>query len=375
VFNFFKRKKQEETEVQQRTQEALEKTRSTGGGFLSRLFELDDITDDFWKQLKENLIQSDLGYDLTKKLIEQSQRRTLEEDTTRSKEVERIFRSEMINTLIEAQNKAQANVTAVSQKMAQQKVRERENAEVERRRREKELSRQNRNRGITTPSAPPIAQIIPTASTGEQGEKRPYVILIVGVNGAGKTTSIAKLSTYYKNGGASVVLGAADTFRAGAIEQLKLWADRVGVPIITRQEGSDPRSVAFDTVKYANENGTDIVIVDTAGRLHNNYNLMEEMKGIERSIEKAQSGAPHEILLVMNAVHGQNGLSQAKLFSDAVGLDGIILSHLDGTGKGGIAFAIASELKIPVKFIGTGEKATDFAEFDPLAYVNALFER
>jgi len=372
VFNFFRRKKQEEAEIQERTREALEKTRTSGGGFLSRLFELDDITDQFWEDLKETLIKADLGYNLTEKLIQQSQKRTLDEDTTRSKDVERIFRGEMVRTLEEAQNKAQASVLANAEKEKQRREIERRNAEMERRRKDKV---QVKKGTFQSPDAPPAAAVIPSAGVGAQGEKRPYVIMVVGVNGSGKTTSIAKLAQYYRNGGGSVVLGAADTFRAGAIDQLKIWGGRVGVPVIAWAEGSDPASVAFDTVKYANDNGTDIVIIDTAGRLQTNFNLMEEMKRVERVIEKAQPGAPHEIVLVLDAVTGQNGLSQAKHFSNAVGIDGVILTKLDGTAKGGVAFAIANDMKIPIKYIGTGEKVGDFAEFEALAYVNALFEK
>ncbi len=218
------------------------------------------------------------------------------------------------------------------------------------------------------------APVIPKISSGE-GEKQPYVILVVGVNGSGKTTSIAKLTRYYQNGGASVVLGAADTFRAGAIDQLKLWSNRVNAPCVARDPGSDPAAVSFETVKYAQDHKLDIAIIDTAGRIQTNYNLMEEMKKIERTIDKAQSGAPNEVLLVLEAVTGQNGLSQAKNFTEAVGVDGIILTKLDGTAKGGVAFAIANDLKIPIKYIGTGEKPEDFAEFEPETYVNALFGR
>ena len=199
--------------------------------------------------------------------------------------------------------------------------------------------------------------------------------MVVGVNGGGKTTSIAKLTSYYSSGGAQVVLGAADTFRAGAVAQLKIWGERTGVPVIARGQDADPAAVAFDTVKYAQENQADIAIIDTSGRLQTNFNLIAEMKKIERTIEKAQAGAPNEILLVLDATTGQNGLSQAKHFTNAVGIDGIILTKLDGTAKGGIGFAIANELKIPLKYIGTGEKVEDFAEFEPEAYVNALFQR
>lgn len=395
MFKFFRRKKEEEQtpeevaqvkqEIAQQTEEGLEKARSGGGifGQIGKLFEVDDITDEFWEELEALLIQADLGYNLTEKLIERSQRRTLDENTKRSKEVERIFREEMINTLEEAQARAQQSVVAIHERIERDKQREIERQERERRKQQEKLERDrnkakfNNQRGqqFNTPTAQPTAQVIPTNTPTATGEKRPWIILVIGVNGTGKTTSIAKLSNYYKNAGASVVLGAADTFRAGAINQIKIWGERVGVPVIAREEGSDPSSVAFDTVKFANENQMDIAIIDTAGRIQTNFNLMEEMKKIERTIEKAQVGAPNEILMVLEAVTGQNGLSQAKTFADAVGIDGIILTKLDGTAKGGIAFAIANEMKIPIKYIGTGEKATNFAEFDPESYVNALFRR
>ncbi len=367
MFKFFRRNKESEQVIEEKTEQALEKSRSTGSVFgqIGKLFEVDDITDEFWERLEVLLLQADIGYNLTEKMIEQSQRRTLEENTRRSKDVERIFRQTMISVLQEAQTKAQASVDAIHRK-------EEQDREWERKRREKEEAKKNR----PTPQkgAPVIPSVIPK-NISPEGEKRPYVILVVGVNGSGKTTSIAKLARYYQNGGASVVLGAADTFRAGAIEQIKLWSNRVNVPCVARDPGSDPAAVSFDTVKFAREHRMDIAIIDTAGRIQTNYNLMEEMKKIERTIEKAQTGAPNEILLVLEAVTGQNGLSQAKNFTEAVGVDGIILTKLDGTAKGGVAFAIANDLKIPIKYIGTGEKMDDFAEFEPDAYVNALFKR
>ncbi len=364
MFKFFRRTKEEPQIIEEKTEQALEKSRSESGVFgqIGKLFEVDDITDEFWDSLEKLLLQADLGYGLTEKLIEASQRRTLDERTKRTKEVERIFRAEMVRTLTEVQEKALANVAALHQK-----------AEKEREWEQKQQQKQAQKPPKGQPPPPPAS--IPKVAPGEEGEKRPYVVMVVGVNGSGKTTSIAKLTAYYQSGGAKVVLGAADTFRAGAIDQLKLWGQRVDAPVIARGPGADPAAVAFDTVKHAQENQADIAIVDTAGRLQTNFNLMAEMKKIERTIEKAQAGAPNEILLVLDATTGQNGLSQAKHFTNGVGIDGIILTKLDGTAKGGIAFAIASEMKIPIKYIGTGEKAVDFAEFEPEAYVNALFRR
>jgi fused signal recognition particle receptor len=363
VFKFFRRNKESEQVIEQKTEQALEKTR-TGGVFeqIGKLFEVDDITDEFWDNLEKLLIQADIGYNLTEKMIEQSQRRTLDENTRRSKEVERIFRDTMVRVLDEAQNKAQASVDAIHKK-------EERDREWERKQREKEEAKKNRQKG-----GPVAAPVIPKNVTTD-GKKQPYVILVVGVNGSGKTTSIAKLARYYQNGGASVVLGAADTFRAGAIDQLRMWSNRVNVPLVAREEGSDPAAVAFDTVKFAQDHNIDVAIIDTAGRLQTNYNLMEEMKKIERIMEKAQPGTPNETLLVLEATVGQNGLSQAKNFTEAVGVDGIVLTKLDGTAKGGIAFAIANDLKIPIKYIGTGEKVDDFSEFEPMAYVSGLFAR
>lgn len=371
MFKFFRRNKEPEKVTEQKTEQALEKSRNESGifGQIGKLFEVDDITDEFWQNLEKLLLQADIGVNLTDKLIEASQRRTIDERTRRSKEVEQIFRSEMVRILQEVQSKAQANVEAIAEKEA----REREWQQKEKEKQKQKQAQQTATRQKGTPPPPPAA--LPKVAPGETGEKRPYVIMVVGVNGAGKTTNIAKLAAYYQSGGAKVVLGAADTFRAGAIEQIKIWGERIGAPVVTKPENSDPAAVAFDTVKYAQENEADIAIIDTSGRLQTNLNLIEEMKKIERTVERAQPGAPNEILLVLEANTGQNGISQAKHFTKAVGIDGIILTKLDGTAKGGVAFAIAHELKIPIKYIGTGEKVPDFAEFEPESYVNALFQR
>jgi fused signal recognition particle receptor len=200
----------------------------------------------------------------------------------------------------------------------------------------------------------------------------PKVILVIGVNGSGKTTSIAKLALKFKNEGNTVMLAAADTFRAAAIDQLQIWAQRVGVDIIAHQPGADPGAVVFDAMAAAKSRGTQVLIIDTAGRLHTKTNLMEELKKIKRITSKTDPSAPHEILLVLDATTGQNGLSQAKNFTEATGITGIVLSKLDGTSKGGIALAICDQLRIPVKYIGVGEHAEDITAFDAKAFVDAL---
>jgi fused signal recognition particle receptor len=204
---------------------------------------------------------------------------------------------------------------------------------------------------------------------------KPYVVMVVGINGVGKTTSIGKLAHQYIGAGKKVVIGAADTFRAAANEQLEIWAKRAGADIIQQSQGSDPAAVAFDAVKSASAKGADIVIIDTAGRLHTKVNLMEELKKIKRVVQRLDPASPHEVLLVIDASTGQNGVQQAKLFSAAVGVTGIILTKLDGTAKGGIVLAISKELKLPVKFIGVGEQIDDLQPFDKKAFVDALFEQ
>lgn len=202
---------------------------------------------------------------------------------------------------------------------------------------------------------------------------RPFVILMVGVNGVGKTTTIGKLASRYRSEGKSMLLAAGDTFRAAAIEQLEVWGERAGCPVIKHKEGSDPSAVIFDAIKAAQNRGTDVLIADTAGRLHTKVNLMEELKKVKRVVEKELPGAPHEILLVLDATTGQNAVSQAKLFKEAVDITGIVLTKLDGTAKGGVVVSIVDELRIPVKFIGIGEGVEDLRPFDPSEFVEALF--
>lgn len=204
---------------------------------------------------------------------------------------------------------------------------------------------------------------------------KPFAILIVGVNGAGKTTSIGKLAHRLKDNGLKVMLAAGDTFRAAAVEQLQIWGDRNGVPVIAQAAGTDPAAVAFDGIQAAKARGIDVLLTDTAGRLHTQSNLMEELKKVKRVMGRVDPQAPHEVLLVLDASQGQNALQQARLFHEALGVTGVVLTKLDGTAKGGIVLAIASELKLPIRFIGTGETAEDFDEFNADAFVDALLKR
>ena len=203
----------------------------------------------------------------------------------------------------------------------------------------------------------------------------PFAILVVGVNGAGKTTTIGKLARRLKDSGLKVILAAGDTFRAAAVEQLQVWGERNGVPVIAQAAGTDPAAVAFDGIQAAKARGMDVLLADTAGRLHTQSNLMEELKKVKRVMGRVDATAPHEVLLVLDASQGQNALQQARLFNEALGVTGVVLTKLDGTAKGGIVLAIASELKIPIRFIGTGETAEDFDEFDAEAFVDALLKR
>jgi fused signal recognition particle receptor len=200
------------------------------------------------------------------------------------------------------------------------------------------------------------------------------VVLVIGVNGVGKTTTIAKLAKYLRDEGRTPVLAAGDTFRAAAIDQLKIWGERTGVPVVAQRPGSDPSAVVFDGIGAARARGADLLIVDTAGRLHTKTNLMNELKKVRRVAENQLPGAPHETLLVLDAVTGQNGLLQAKTFTEAVGVTGLILAKLDSSAKGGVVFSIAQELRLPIKFVGTGEQLDDLAPFDPDEFVAALFQ-
>jgi fused signal recognition particle receptor len=203
----------------------------------------------------------------------------------------------------------------------------------------------------------------------------PFAVLVVGVNGAGKTTTIGKLARIIKAADMKVMLAAGDTFRAAAVEQLQVWGHRNDVPVIAQATGADPAAVAFDAMQSAQARRFDVLLTDTAGRLHTQSNLMDELKKVKRVMSRIDAAAPHEILLVLDASQGQNALQQAKLFNEALGVTGIVLTKLDGTAKGGIVFAIASELKLPIRYIGVGESVEDFAAFDAEAFVGALLQR
>ena len=242
-----------------------------------------------------------------------------------------------------------------------------------------QLRKKIKEKGITDPSLI-MGELKAIVSEMLQGDNelhagtKPSIILVIGVNGVGKTTTIGKLAARLKGEGKSVILGAADTFRAAAIEQLEVWADRAGVPLIKHQEGADPAAVVFDTIAAAKARGCDVIICDTAGRLHNKKNLMDELGKISRVIDRELPGCDRETLLVLDAATGQNAVNQAREFQSAAGITGIVLTKLDGTPKGGVVLPIMQDLGLPVKFIGVGEQVDDLQPFDPDAFANALFD-
>ena len=293
-----------------KTEQAVKRSKETWFSKITSLFDRPTIDKQSWEELEELLIAADAGVDTAAKLIQRVKDRVGKEKISDARQVRAALMQEMALML---------------------KVDGKE----------------------------------PTAAAS------PRVILVVGVNGSGKTTTIAKLGYGYGKEG-KVILAAADTFRAAAIEQLKWWGERIGAEVIAHQPGADPGAVVFDALQAAKTRGAQTVIVDTAGRLHTKFNLMEELKKIKRVVQRVDPSAPHEILLVLDATTGQNGLSQAKYFTETVGVNGIILTKLDGTAKGGIVLAICDQLKIPVRFIGTGETLDDLAPFDPQTFVEAL---
>jgi len=304
-----------------RLKEGLAKTRETLVAKVNRLvYAKGKIDDEFLTQLEEILITSDVGVDTSIKIIAGIKRSAKERKYETQEELNGLVRTEIANSLTK-----------------------------------------HTFNGNDPFEFPP--------------HTKPYVMMVVGVNGVGKTTTIGKLAHNYKSAGKHVLIGAADTFRAAANEQLEVWGKRAGVEIIQQLHGSDPASVAFDTVKAAQSRNADIVIIDTAGRLHTKTNLMEELKKIKRVITKVSAEAPHEVLLVLDATTGQNAVQQAKLFNEAVGLTGLIITKLDGTAKGGVIFAVSNALKVPVRFIGVGEKIDDLQPFDSDKFVEALFEK
>ena len=275
------------------------------------LFDRSSIGKEVWEELEEVLISADVGVATTEKLVNAVKQRSATEKADGSR-VRSLLQDEMIKIL------------AIEPRI-------------------------------------PATAITP-----------PEVILVVGVNGSGKTTSIAKLAYRLKKEGKSVLLAAADTFRAAAIDQLKKQGERAGVEVIAHQPGADPGAVVYDALQAAKSRGTDIVIIDTAGRLHTKFNLMEELKKVRRVAGKLDAAAPHQVILVLDATTGQNGLTQARYFTEAVGVTGVLLAKLDGTAKGGIVLAICDELKLPIQLIGIGEKLEDIVDFDAASFVEAL---
>jgi len=294
--------------------DSLERTRQGVLGRLSGLFRAEEpITDELWEELEEILILADVGMPTTMALVDRLRDQVLRDGIRSVPQAREALKQEMI-ALLDHQV----------------------------------LWRADEKRLLT-------------------------VILVVGANGSGKTTSIAKLARYYQGRGRRVMLCAADTFRAAAIDQLKIWGERVSAPVIAHQPGADAGAVVYDAIRASQSRGMDLLIIDTAGRLHTHYNLMQELAKVRRVAAKQVHRAPHETLLVLDATTGQNGLSQAQHFKEAVEVTGIVLAKLDGTAKGGVVFAIARELGLPIRFVGTGEGVEDLAEFDAQTFVESLF--
>ena len=291
--------------------EGLDRTRKSTFGRIATMFGATEIKADTWDELEELLIQADLGVETTMRLVKKLKTQTSELGLTKSSELQQVLHDELLSLL-------------------------------------------------KVPEQLPLDGISPA------------VILLVGVNGSGKTTTAAKLGKLYTQQGKKVLLGAADTFRAAAIDQLQVWADRLGLQVVAGQPESDSGAVAYDAVQAAIARKFDIVLIDTAGRLHTRYNLMEELKKVHRVVGKAMPGAPHAVLLVLDATTGQNALPQAKAFQEAVHVNGVILSKLDSSARGGMAFAIQQELDLPIYFAGLGEKPEDLTPFDPEAFVNNI---
>jgi fused signal recognition particle receptor len=324
LFDFFSKSKKETLDpVQKETlDQGLEKTKQT---FFSKITRLlvgkSSVDQDVLDNLEELLITADVGVETTLKIIERIETRVSKDRVINSEELNQILREEII-ALLE------------------------ENA----------------------------ANFEGQLKVDKPTDGNPYVLMVVGVNGVGKTTTIGKLAYQMKQAGLKVVLGASDTFRAAAVDQLIIWAERVGVPIVQQGMGADPASVAFDALQSAKAQGADVVIIDTAGRLHNKVNLMQELSKIKRVMDKVVPNAPHEILLVLDGSTGQNAYEQAKQFAQATDINALAVTKLDGTAKGGVVIGISDQMKIPVKYIGVGEKMQDLQLFDRKAFVETLFK-
>ncbi|MCK9255245.1 MAG: signal recognition particle-docking protein FtsY [Bacteroidales bacterium] len=308
-------------EKKENLDQGLEKTRNSILGKLNRLiFSKSKINSEVLDELEEILLSSDVGVETTLRIIEKIEENVKKEKYQSSEELDEILRN-TIASLLEENNNDKYNEDEIFE------------------------------------------------------SAKPYVIMVVGVNGVGKTTTIGKLANKFKNAGKSVYIGAADTFRAAAIDQLQIWADRVGVPMIRQNMGSDPASVAFDTVSAAKKAQADVVIIDTAGRLHNKINLMNELTKIKRVMQKVIPEAPHEVLMIIDGSTGQNAYEQAKQFTKATEITALAVTKLDGTAKGGVVIGISDQFKIPVKYIGIGEGIEDLQIFNKIDFVNSLFKK
>lgn len=312
LLDFFKKKPTEEQK--EKLDEGLQKTRSS---FITKISKVvvgkSTVDDAFLDELEELLISSDVGVNTTVKIIERIEARVSQDKYLGDKELNELLKEEITDLLVATEK--------------------------------------------------PIKNL----------DTKPYVIMVVGVNGVGKTTTIGKLSHMFKQQGLKVVLGAADTFRAAAVDQLKIWGERVGVEVVAKGMNTDPAAVAFEAVKYGAQQNADVVIIDTAGRLHNKVNLMNELSKIKRVMDKQVSNAPHEVLLVLDASTGQNAFEQAKQFTAATEVTALALTKLDGTAKGGVVIGISDQFSIPVKYIGVGEQMNDLQLFDGKSFVNSLF--
>ncbi|WP_259069007.1 signal recognition particle-docking protein FtsY [Mucilaginibacter sp. X4EP1] len=319
LFDFFK-KKENTPQEQEALDTGLEKTKDN---FFSKITKViagkSTVDDDVLDELEEVLVTSDVGVKTTLKIIDRIQARVAQDKYVNTSELNKLLKDEIQQLLAENNSNDFVNF--------------------------------------------------------EYGSHKPYVIMVVGVNGVGKTTTIGKLANKLKEAGNKVVLGAADTFRAAAVAQIQLWGERVGVKVVAQAMGSDPASVAYDTLRSAVANEDDVVIIDTAGRLHNKIGLMNELTKIKNVMQKVVPGAPHEILLVLDASTGQNAIEQCKQFTEATDVNALALTKLDGTAKGGVVIGISDQFKIPVKYIGVGEGVNDLQLFDRQAFVDSLFKQ
>jgi fused signal recognition particle receptor len=299
-----------------KTELGVKRSREAWFGKIANIFDRSSLGDEVWRDLEELLVSTDVGIETTDKLLDRVKQRVKADKVTDVSRARDILKDEMVSLLA---------------------VRQRAN------------------------------------SAASQNPESPLIVLVVGVNGSGKTTSIAKLAYGLTSQGKRAILAAADTFRAAAVEQLKHWGEKVGAEVIAHKPGGDPGAVAYDAVQAGYSRHAQAVIIDTAGRLHTKSNLMEELKKIRRVVAKHDASAPHQVLLVMDATTGQNGLAQARHFTEAVDVTDIFLAKLDGTARGGIVFAICDQLNIPISYIGTGEKLEDMAAFDAKVFVDAIF--